>query len=289
MRIQIVISRWGHLPHFSSCAAGGALGRDNSSASRGIRRLSFAADPSTIDTLGAATVFVHRHQSDVLPNIRETNSFKALGSNVQLSSTASSGQMLALASTSSVHPGRIQFVVVSVALTAHSLPLHDNTIETTFHSQDGASFNEVTPTNTALVENRPEWEPRGISPDPSVQFSRKVWWVHLLDLYAVSVWVSYGSPQELARRDGGVSQITDDVPFIFRSFPYWFSILKRTSPFQQIRGSCAPEPVCYFPHWLCPRYSKARGEHTQMRVAAWPCFCEMKLKVTLREACEPAP
>lgn len=107
------------------------------------------------------------------------------------------------------------------------LAAHDNTIETRFHSEDGASYIEVIPpTNVALVANRPEWELRSISPDPSVQFSRKIWWDHLLDLYAVSVGFSYGSPPlELAQRDGSVSQIINDVRFIFRSSHYWFSFL----------------------------------------------------------------
>lgn len=110
---------------------------------------------------------------------------------------------------------------------AARLVKHDNTIEASFHNQDGASYGEVIPpTNAALVENRLEWELRGISPDPSVQFSRKIWWDHLLDLYAVSVRVSYGSPPlELAQRGGSVSQIINDVRFVFRSSPYWFSFL----------------------------------------------------------------
>ena len=75
------------------------------------------------------------------------------------------------------------------------------------------------------MESRPEWEPRDISPDPSVQFKRKIWWDHVLDLYAVPVRVSYGPTLELAQRNSNVSQIINDVRFIFRSSPPWFSFL----------------------------------------------------------------
>lgn len=71
--------------------------------SRSIKRPSVTAKPSTIDTLGDTTVFVHPQQSGVRPNTQEPNSFEALENSVLFSSTTSSGQMLVLASTSSGH------------------------------------------------------------------------------------------------------------------------------------------------------------------------------------------
>jgi len=68
-----------------------------------IRRPSIAAEPATIDTLGDTAVFVHPQQSGVRPNTQEHNSFEALEDGVLFSSTAPSGQMLALVSTSSGH------------------------------------------------------------------------------------------------------------------------------------------------------------------------------------------
>lgn len=71
--------------------------------SRNIGRPSIAAEPSTIDTLGDTTVFVHPQQNGVRPDGQEPNRFEVLENSVEFSSTASSGQMLVLASTSSGH------------------------------------------------------------------------------------------------------------------------------------------------------------------------------------------
>lgn len=77
-----------------------------------------------------------------------------------------------------------------------------------------------------LAAKRRELELRDITPDPSVQFSRKIWWDHLCHLYAVSMQGSYhSSSQGLAYHNGSISQIIEDVRFIFRSSPYWFSFL----------------------------------------------------------------
>ena len=78
----------------------------------------------------------------------------------------------------------------------------------------------------AYTQHRHELEPIDITPDPSVQFSRVTWFDHLCDLYAVSVRVPYSSvPLELAQHNGSISQIVEDVRFIFRHSPYWFSFL----------------------------------------------------------------
>jgi hypothetical protein len=71
------------------------------------------------------------------------------------------------------------------------------------------------------------WEqPNHITPDPSVQFSRKIWWDHLLYQYSVFMRASYGSsPLGEAQRDVCVGQIIKDVQFIFRSSSFHFSFL----------------------------------------------------------------
>ena len=103
---------------------------------------------------------------------------------------------------------------------------YEYTDESTFHIPDGASFSQVIPAYAALTELRPEWLARDIAPDPSVQFSRKIWWDHLLDLYAVSSPALYDSPHRgLTERDSSINQIMKDVRFIFRSSHYWFSFL----------------------------------------------------------------
>lgn len=78
----------------------------------------------------------------------------------------------------------------------------------------------------ALTEKRRELDFSDITPDPSVQYSRKMWWDHLCNLYAVSMRGSYhSSSQGLAYRDGSISQIVEDVRFMFGSAPNWFSFL----------------------------------------------------------------
>jgi hypothetical protein len=107
-----------------------------------------------------------------------------------------------------------------------SLVEHDYANATTFHSRVDAAFDGVMPAYGAFMGNTPELEFRNIATDPSVEFTRKVWWDHLLDVYGTFVGVSYNSPPlGLAQRNSTVSQIIKDVRFIFRSSHYWFSFL----------------------------------------------------------------
>lgn len=63
-------------------------------------------------------------------------------------------------------------------------------------------------------------------PDPSVQFGRETWFDHVRDLYAVSMQVSCDpSSLGLAQRDGTINHIIEDVRFIFKFGPHWFSFL----------------------------------------------------------------
>jgi hypothetical protein len=66
---------------------------------------------------------------------------------------------------------------------------------------------------------------RDITPDPSLQFSRETWFDHIRDLYAVIMPVSCDPSLGLTQYDGGFNKIIDDVRFIFRFSPYWFSFL----------------------------------------------------------------
>jgi len=77
-----------------------------------------------------------------------------------------------------------------------------------------------------FAQLRLELDLSDITPDPSVQFSRETWFDHVRDLYAVSVQVSGDTSYlGLAQRDGSISQIIEDVRFIFKSSYYWFSFI----------------------------------------------------------------
>jgi len=77
-----------------------------------------------------------------------------------------------------------------------------------------------------LAQHRLELELSGITSDPSVQFSREIWFDRVCDLYAVSTRVSYDSSSlGVAQRDGGIGQIVEDIRFIFKFSYYWFSFL----------------------------------------------------------------
>lgn len=78
---------------------------------------------------------------------------------------------------------------------------------------------------TAFVQHKLLLDLRDITPDPSLQFSRDTWFDHILDLYDVTMSVSCSPSLGLTQYDGGFSKITDDVRFVFRFSPYWFSFL----------------------------------------------------------------
>jgi hypothetical protein len=71
--------------------------------SYGIRRPSVNAKPSTPDTFGETTLFVHPQQHGVRSNTLTPNKFEFLESIVQLSSTTAPNQLLALESASNGH------------------------------------------------------------------------------------------------------------------------------------------------------------------------------------------
>jgi hypothetical protein len=80
----------------------------------------------------------------------------------------------------------------------------------------------------AFSQRRFELGLSDISPDPSVQFSRETWFDHVRDLYAVSMQASDSDDSSylgLAQRDTSISQIIEDVRFVFKSSYHWFSFL----------------------------------------------------------------
>ena len=77
----------------------------------------------------------------------------------------------------------------------------------------------------AFAQHKLELDLRDITPDPSLQFTRETWFDHVRDLYAVSIAVSYDPSLGLTQYDGGFNKISDDIRFIFRFSPYWFSFL----------------------------------------------------------------
>ncbi|KAH9993706.1 hypothetical protein BJV74DRAFT_760416, partial [Russula compacta] len=159
----------------------------------------------TQNTSEDPVLFLQAQQNNVPIDILDPDRPELLESSVWFSPT---NETLTYQSTSNEHP-------VS--------SLHSDVDGAAFHSPSTSSM----PASYAtLVAKRRELELCDITPDPSVQFSRKIWWDHLCHLYAVSMRVPYhSSSQGLAYPNGSISQIIKDVRFIFRSSPYWFSFL----------------------------------------------------------------
>jgi len=80
-------------------------------------------------------------------------------------------------------------------------------------------------THIAFAQHKLELDLRDIAPDPSLQFCRETWFDHIRDLYAVSMPVSCDPSLGLTQYNGGFSKIINDVRFIFRFSPHWFSFL----------------------------------------------------------------
>ena len=63
---------------------------------------------------------------------------------------------------------------------------------------------------------------QGISNQPSLNFSRKIWWDSLLSLY-ISPASNRRQNLTPSQRDSAVLGITSDIRFLFRESSYWFS------------------------------------------------------------------
>lgn len=85
---------------------------------------------------------------------------------------------------------------------------------------------------TQIVDDGTEAEDdtRGIASEPSLNFSRKIWWDSLLSLY-----ISPGSNRRQhltpSERESAVLGITSDIRFLFRESNYWFSFFHISSFF----------------------------------------------------------
>ncbi len=100
---------------------------------------------------------------------------------------------------------------------------HENTDEATYYTTNNSVITEA---YIGFAQHKFELDLSSITPDPSVQFSRETWFDHIRDLYAVSMPASYDvSSLGLTQYDGGISKIIEDVRFIFKVSPYWFSFL----------------------------------------------------------------
>ncbi|KAI0044523.1 hypothetical protein FA95DRAFT_1562170 [Auriscalpium vulgare] len=60
--------------------------------------------------------------------------------------------------------------------------------------------------------------------EPSVQFSRKVWWDHVLHLYSTSSTYNTRALTQ-TQRDLSSSNVINDIRYLFRSTSYWFSFI----------------------------------------------------------------
>ncbi|KAI0272685.1 hypothetical protein BC834DRAFT_930033 [Gloeopeniophorella convolvens] len=178
-----------------------------------IRRPSVTTGVSALDTLGDPTAFTYSQQSAVSMHPMEQNVIEPPGSNMRFTSTTSYDQSLAYESLRDRHPGP------SVRNVDYNADIGYPAATTV--------YGDAIPTAYMVpAEDRggDEQEIGDITPDPSVQFSRKIWWDHLLYLYTVSVPGSYGTlPLGQPQRDASTNQIVEDVRFIFRSSSYWFS------------------------------------------------------------------
>ena len=61
--------------------------------------------------------------------------------------------------------------------------------------------------------------------EPSLQFTRKVWWDHLVTLYTSFLHGTAAQTHTRAQRDVGAQRIVNDLRFLFRTSSYWFSFI----------------------------------------------------------------
>ena len=73
-------------------------------------------------------------------------------------------------------------------------------------------------------------DPHGIFNEPSLNFSRKIWWDSLLSLY-ISPASNRRQNLTSSQRDSAAMSITSDIRFLFRESNYWFSFFHISSFF----------------------------------------------------------
>ncbi|KAH9066631.1 hypothetical protein EDB87DRAFT_1553684 [Lactarius vividus] len=177
-------------------------------SSYGIKLPLATASPSALDILRDPVPDVSQQNAGAPNHSLEVDVFQPLGSGVRLNSIASHDPTSTSDPTHNRNPVRYNSEVPN-----------SGTI---------APFGAATGTYVVTAESQPgnEQESNDIIPDPSVQFRRKTWWDHLLRVYAAPMTTSYHSlPLGQIQRDASVSQIIEDVRFIFKTSSYWFSFL----------------------------------------------------------------
>ncbi|KAF7314507.1 Zn(2)-C6 fungal-type domain-containing protein [Mycena kentingensis (nom. inval.)] len=94
-------------------------------------------------------------------------------------------------------------------------------------TEQGPDNDHYSPTNDRYSPTTPYSHSRStslsIASQPSVQFSRKIWWDSLLSLY-ISPSAAWGG-STASERHIAAQQISDDLHFLFRASSYWFSFL----------------------------------------------------------------
>lgn len=187
-----------HLPTVDQAASG----------SYGITQPSVSAKPSKHDTLKDSSL-VDSQPHGVLNEVDP--GFELLEGSELFGTTASHNEMFTVESgITEYNPSFVRVVE------------YENTDEATYHTTNTSVIPEA---YIAFAQHTLELDLSDITPDPSLQFSRETWFEHISDLYAVLMPVSRDPSLELTQYDGGFGKIMDDVRFIFRFSPYWFSFL----------------------------------------------------------------
>ncbi|GLB38529.1 putative GAL4-like Zn(II)2Cys6 (or C6 zinc) binuclear cluster DNA-binding domain [Lyophyllum shimeji] len=86
------------------------------------------------------------------------------------------------------------------------------------HSRD-TTHAYITPLDD---DGNEEEEPRPVSCEPSLNFTRKIWWDSLLSLY-ISPNSTRRQPLTLQERESAAQGITSDIRFLFNVSNYWFA------------------------------------------------------------------
>ncbi|KAH9176032.1 hypothetical protein EDB89DRAFT_1846911 [Lactarius sanguifluus] len=183
-------------------------------SSYGINLPLATASPSALDILGDPVPDVSQHNAGAPNHSLEVDVFQPLGSGVRLNSIASHDHTLTSEPIRNRNP-----------VSGSRFDRYNSEVP---NSGTIAPFGAATGSYVVAAESQPgnEQESNDITPDPSVQFRRRTWWDHLLRAYAAPMTASYHSlPLGQMRRDASVSQIIEDVRFLFKTSSYWFSFL----------------------------------------------------------------
>ncbi|KAA1468777.1 hypothetical protein DENSPDRAFT_915286 [Dentipellis sp. KUC8613] len=119
-------------------------------------------------------------------------------------------------------------LLASIASDSHMLS-YDHTIGFTPITPYVDAFAAPGLVSSAHIKSTDEAEEEesvfNLGAEPSVQFSRKIWWDHLLYLYSSADRTSHAFVPALtqAQRDYSMGRIVHDLRFLFKTTNYWFS------------------------------------------------------------------